>query len=57
VLALLREVNRQRGVTMLLVSHNAAIARMADRVIRMRSGQVVDDVRPASPVEARELEW
>ena len=57
VLALLREVNRQRGVTMLLVSHNAAIARMADRVIRMRSGRVVEDVRVPSPVEATELEW
>jgi putative ABC transport system ATP-binding protein len=57
VLALLREANLQRGVTVLVVSHNAAIARMADRVIRMRSGQVVDDVPNASPAEARELDW
>jgi putative ABC transport system ATP-binding protein len=57
VLALLRDANLQRGVTVLVVSHNAAIARMADRVIRMRSGQVVDDVRNASPAAARELDW
>ena len=57
VLALLRAANLQRGVTVLVVSHNAAIARMADRLIRMRSGQVVDDVPNASPVDARELDW
>ena len=57
VLALLREVNRVRGVTVLVVTHNAAIARMADRVIRMRSGQVVDDARVTDPVDAGEVEW
>jgi putative ABC transport system ATP-binding protein len=57
VLALLREANVQRGVTVLVVSHNAAISRMADRVIRMRSGQVVDDIPNASPAEAGELDW
>jgi putative ABC transport system ATP-binding protein len=57
VLALLREVNRVRGVTVLVVTHNAAIARMADRVIRMRSGQVVEDARVTDPVEAGEVEW
>jgi putative ABC transport system ATP-binding protein len=57
VLALLRQANVQRGVTVLVVSHNAAISRMADRVIRMRSGQVVDDIPNASPAEAGELDW
>jgi putative ABC transport system ATP-binding protein len=57
VLALLRDVNRVRGVTVLVVTHNAAIARMADRVTRMRSGQVVDDARVTDPVDAGEVEW
>jgi putative ABC transport system ATP-binding protein len=57
VLALLREVNRASGRTMVLVTHNAAIARMADRVLRMRSGRVVEDARNPTPVPADGLEW
>jgi putative ABC transport system ATP-binding protein len=57
VLALLREVNRASGRTVVLVTHNSAIARIADRVLRMRSGRIVEDARNPEPVPARELEW
>jgi putative ABC transport system ATP-binding protein len=57
VLALLRRVNREHGCTMLLVTHNAVIAEMADRVVRMRSGSLVADERNGDPIEAEALRW
>jgi ABC-type lipoprotein export system ATPase subunit len=41
VLALLDEVRRERGVTLLLATHSAAAARSADRVVEIRDGRIV----------------
>lgn len=57
VLGLLRRLNRQEGLTTLLVTHNNAIAAMADRVVRMRSGEVVTSEAVSDPVEADEVSW
>jgi len=57
ILALLRRVNREQGQTVLLVTHNAAIGEMADRVLRMRSGHIVEDRHNPQPVAASELTW
>lgn len=44
-------------MTVVLITHNTAIAPMANRVIRMRNGSVVSaDINP-SPVSAERLEW
>jgi putative ABC transport system ATP-binding protein len=57
VLEVLERVNRELGTTTAVITHNAAIAGMADRVIRMRSGQIVE-VRPNSRrMSPRELAW
>ena len=47
VLETLREIQRDRGVTLLLVSHNPAIAGAADRVIEMLDGAIVDGRGPS----------
>ena len=57
ILGLLRDLNRRNNQTVLLVTHNAAVGDMADRVLRLRSGMVVDDLRIESPVEAEALTW
>jgi putative ABC transport system ATP-binding protein len=57
VLAVLRDLAREGHHTILLVTHNSAIARMADRVIVLHSGRVARDERVDAPVEAAELEW
>ncbi len=57
ILAVLREINRQDGVSLIAVTHNAAIAGMGDRVLRMRSGEIVSDDRNEHPIEADEVEW
>jgi putative ABC transport system ATP-binding protein len=41
----------------LLVTHNSAIADMADRVVHLRDGRIVDDHAVASPVAADEVVW
>lgn len=57
ILALLRKVSEENNQTVLLVTHNAAIGQMADRVVRLRSGKIVEDTRNASPIAAKELTW
>jgi putative ABC transport system ATP-binding protein len=57
VLAVLRDLAREGHHTVLLVTHNSAIARMADRVVRLHSGTIASDERVERPVEAAELEW
>jgi putative ABC transport system ATP-binding protein len=57
VLALLHELSHEMHQTVLLVTHNASIGRMADRVLRMRDGGIVSDRRNERPASATELEW
>src|SRR5439155_6871253 len=40
VLELLRDLNRERGLTMMMVTHDAQIARQADRVVRLAEGRI-----------------
>jgi putative ABC transport system ATP-binding protein len=57
VLDVLAHVNREMGATVAVITHNAAIAAMGDRVIRMRSGQIADVRRNARRATAAELSW
>ncbi|CAI8017885.1 Uncharacterized ABC transporter ATP-binding protein MJ0796 [Geodia barretti] len=57
ILGLMRRINRSENATILLVTHNVAISRMADRVIRMRSGEIVEDRAAENPIHPEDLEW
>ncbi|MCR4397542.1 MAG: ABC transporter ATP-binding protein [Firmicutes bacterium] len=57
VLKLLREVNREFGRTVLLITHNSPVAAMGDRVLRLRSGQVASVYRNENPVDPERIEW
>ena len=57
ILQLIERVNREYGNTVLMVTHNDSIREMADRVIRLRDGQIVDDYRNTVRKSAMELEW
>jgi putative ABC transport system ATP-binding protein len=57
ILDLLHGLNREYHQTVLLVTHNAAVGQMADRVVRMRSGAIVEDRYIPSPIAAEELSW
>jgi putative ABC transport system ATP-binding protein len=47
VIALLGELNREQGTTLVLVTHDPDLARLARRIIRLRDGTVVEDSAPA----------
>ena len=57
VLELMERVNQKYGCTLVIVTHNAAIARMADRVLRLRGGHLAEDEVNDSPVSAAVLDW
>ena len=57
VLALLQHVNRIQGITVLLVTHNAAIAKMAHHVVSMRSGTIDRVETNPTPIDAETLRW
>jgi putative ABC transport system ATP-binding protein len=57
VLEVLREVNRRLGTTLLVITHNAAIGDMADRVVRMRSGRIREIQRIEEPKQPSEIAW
>lgn len=56
VLEVLQDLNRQ-GRTLLVVTHNAAIATIAHRVVRMRSGQISEVTTTPAPGAAAEVTW
>jgi len=57
VLEVLAHVNRELGTTTAVITHNAAIAAMADRVIRLGSGQIVETLRNETKANPADLEW
>ena len=57
VLKVLQDVNRGLGTTTAVITHNAAIAGMADRVIRMGSGTILDVRGNAKKISPEELTW
>jgi len=57
VLRLLVDLKAELGKTIILITHNGAIAQAADRVIRLRSGQVVDVRTNQRPVPPEEITW
>lgn len=57
ILDLMERVNRDWGCTIVMVTHNAAIAGMATRVLRLRDGRIHEDVTNPRPAHALELEW
>lgn len=57
VLEAIERVNRDLGTATAIITHNAVIAEMADRVISLSNGQIVDVTRNASKRAARELKW
>lgn len=57
VLLGLQKLSRDEGKTVLLVTHNANIARAADRIIHVRSGEIKEIQCNADPCSMKEVEW
>lgn len=57
ILGLLAEIKQQRGSTVIIVTHNSAIAPIANRVIKMRSGSIVELTTNPNPLPPERIEW
>lgn len=57
ILSLLQGTCRTRGITVLVITHNSAIAPMADRLIRFRSGRVTEVADNLTPQPVEDIEW
>lgn len=57
ILQVLKEINQRYKKTVVVITHNTPIAQMAERVIKMRSGQIVDDQRNLNPLPPEAILW
>lgn len=57
ILNLLLRVRKERNLAIIVVTHNPQIAEIADRVIRMRDGEIVSDIVNHSPKTIEEVDW
>ena len=57
ILRLLQDTGRRTGMTIIIITHNAALTAMADRVIRVHSGTVASVTCNPSPRDIAEIEW
>ena len=54
---LLQDMCRERGMTVIVITHNSAIAPMADRVIKIKNGKVSSMQMNEHPVSVETIEW
>ncbi|MBR5343268.1 MAG: ATP-binding cassette domain-containing protein [Oscillospiraceae bacterium] len=57
VLSVIEGIVRNQGATVMMVTHNPEIARMADRVVKVRNGKIASIKKNMHPVHAEELVW
>ncbi len=57
ILKVLKDVNIKYKNTVIVITHNASIAKMADKIIKMRSGKITDVIINSDPVSAERIEW
>ena len=57
ILKLLKQIQQERGVTVIIITHNSTIAPMADKVIKFKNGQAEDVILNEKPLPVEEIEW
>ena len=57
ILGLLHDTCKKTGMTVVVITHNSALTRMADRVIRIKNGRIVSCEVVPDPVPVSEIEW
>ncbi|MBM6867976.1 ABC transporter ATP-binding protein [Collinsella tanakaei] len=57
ILQLLQDTCRHDGITVVIITHNSALAPMADRLIRFKSGKVIDMATNPHPTPIAQIEW
>lgn len=57
ILQLLQDTCRNQGITVIIITHNSALAPMADRLIRFKNGRVESETVQQNPVPIETIEW
>lgn len=57
IISLLKELNEKHNMTTILVTHNQAFTKIADKVIELKSGQIVKLYTNNNPIKPKDLEW
>jgi putative ABC transport system ATP-binding protein len=57
VLKLLQQTCREKNMTVIVITHNSALTPMADRVIKIKNGQVSRTWVNEQPIPVEEIEW
>ena len=57
VLKLLQDTCRKQGMTVIIITHNAALVPMADRVVQVKNGTIANQYLNEHPVSISEIEW
>ena len=57
VLRLLADLNQRWKTTVVIITHNGAIAEVADRVIHLRSGEITEVIENESPIAPEDVVW
>jgi putative ABC transport system ATP-binding protein len=57
ILSLLQKLSREDNKTVIIVTHNAALAQAADKVIRIRNGKITDVTTNEMPIDVSEVNW
>jgi putative ABC transport system ATP-binding protein len=57
ILSLLQKLSREKNKTVIIVSHNVALAQAADKVIRIRNGKIMEVIINDMPVDVSEVSW
>lgn len=57
ILKLLQDMCREKGMTVIVITHNSALTPMADRVIRIKNGKVSEAYENREPLPVEQIEW
>lgn len=57
ILKLLQDTCRERGITVVVITHNLAIAPMGDKIIRVKNGKIEDQTINKNPMPVERIEW
>lgn len=57
ILKLLEKVNKKFGTTILMITHNTAISAMANKIYRVRSGEIIESIVNSITMPAERIEW
>ena len=57
ILKLLQSLSTEKGMTVVIITHNSALTAMADRVIRVKNGRITSNIVNENPVNVDTIEW